>query len=61
MSYSNTRAQARPQDNAARAPTEFHQASTIELRARKLRQRFGLTPEYSRTIAALAFAMEARS
>lgn len=61
MSQNNTRVRARSQHDAAQIPSDFQQSTAMELRVRKLRQRFSLAPEVARVIAALAFVGDTRA
>jgi len=62
MSRSNTRALACSQHDAAQILPDFQQPPTLdELRVRTLRQRYALAPELARTVAGLAFTVEARA
>jgi hypothetical protein len=61
MSRGNTRALACSQPDAAQILADFQQLPAIELRVRKLCQRFSLAPEVARTVAGLAFAVDARA
>lgn len=61
MSRSNTCAVACSQPDAAQILAEFQQSPSIELQARKLRQRFALAPEVARAVADLAFTVEVRA
>jgi hypothetical protein len=56
MNRDNTRAQVCPQHDAAQILSDFQQPPAMELRVRKLCQRFALAPEVARTVAGLAFA-----
>lgn len=61
MSRNNTCAVACSQHDPAQLTAEVQQAPATDLQARKLRQRFALTPAMARAIAALAFAAEVRT
>lgn len=62
MSRDLTRALACSQHDDAQILPDFQQSPTLdELRARKLRQRYALAPEVARTVACLAFTVEARA
>ncbi len=62
MNRSIISAQVCPQPDATKIPADFPaQAPALDLQSRKLRQRFALAPELARTVASLAFAVEARA